>query len=97
MGTAVARVGDVAIEKGGAGYSVVVGAGTAKIEVCRGDERGLGIVVVVDEVVDGPTSAGSGEGNRRMKVDDLADRRGRKWRSVDGGSDLGGWMMACCH
>lgn len=96
MVTVVARVGDAAIEKGGAAYSVVVDVRTVGIEVRQGDERIVVIVVVVDEVVDGPTSAGLGEGSCRMKVEGLVGRRGREWRSVGGGSDLDGLMMACC-
>lgn len=92
MVTVVARVGDAAIEKGGAAYSVVVDVRTVGIEVRQGDER----IVVIVVVVDGPTSAGLGEGSCRMKVEGLVGRRGREWRSVGGGSDLDGLMMACC-
>jgi len=95
LATAVVRVGDAAIEKGGAGCLVVVGGGTASIEVRQDDGTILVIVGVVDEVVAGPTSVDWGEGSRRMKAEALVGQRDRKWRSVDDVRGLGEWMMVC--
>lgn len=89
------RVGDAAIEKDGAGCLVVVGEGTASIEVRQDDGTILVIVGVVDEVVAGPTSVDWGEGSRRMKAEALVGQRDRKWRSVDDVRGLGEWMMVC--